>query len=413
MKIVIAPDSFKASLSAIDGAGALAEGILQVEGDWDLVMVPLADGGEGTLEALQSQGFTMAPYAVVDAHGAPITATMAVANTVAVIESAKACAFDPGASAKDAMRASSAGVGMLIRHAMDAGVEEILLAVGGTATSDGGVGMLRELGAQFLDAKGRDIGPGGAGLRDLDRVDLSALDPRIATTRIRLLADVENPFLGPTGAAAVFAPQKGVNPADVKELEKSFAHLATLVGPASAEIPGSGAGGGLGFAALAVLGATTESGATAIMELVGLEKELASADVVITGEGSFDDQSLHGKLTGTVLALATKHSVPSVVVCGVESLSNWDVLKDLSVVSVVPLSDQEPNQKKSMARAKELMVAAGRRLGQFLSVSEDPGFLSRVLSMQQGKAGTIAPPPEDYLLPLDSESDPTHHGDIH
>jgi glycerate kinase len=181
-----------------------------------------------------------------------------------------------------------------------------------------------------------------------------------------LLSDVDNALLGDEGAARVFAPQKGANAEGVKHLEEGLRNLSDLVDPATAHQAGSGAGGGLGFAAMAVLGAVQESGARVIMEKVDLEEHLATADLVVTGEGSFDDQSLNGKITGQVLAMAARHNVPSLVVCGVEALATRDVLADYTVISVIALSECEPDLTRSIANARALLVRAGERIGHLL-----------------------------------------------
>ena len=366
MKVLLAPDSFKSSLSAYECAAALAEGISSVDEGCEVVSLPLADGGEGTLDAFVAQGFERRTVEVIDSHGLPLQAFLALGPDVAVIESAQACAFRPGATPAEALRASSEGVGMLIRHALDAGVSEILLSVGGTSSSDGGAGMLQELGVRFTDASGGPLGPGGGALVDLRQVDLSGLDSRLGTIRLRLLSDVDNALLGDEGAARVFAPQKGANAEGVKHLEEGLRNLSDLVDPATAQQAGSGAGGGLGYAAMAVLGAVQESGARVIMDRVDLEEHLATADLVVTGEGSFDDQSLNGKITGQVLAMAARHNVPSLVVCGVEALATRDVLADYTVISVIALSECEPDLTRSIANARALLVRAGERIGHLL-----------------------------------------------
>ncbi|MFT6973922.1 MAG: glycerate kinase [Pontimonas sp.] len=366
MKVLLAPDSFKSSLSAQECAAALAEGIRSVDEGCVVMSLPLADGGEGTLDVLVSQGFVRRTVAAVDSHGLPLQASVALGPDVAVIESAQACAFRSGATAAEALSASSAGVGMLIHHALDAGVSEIVLSVGGTSCSDGGVGMLQELGARFTDASGEPLSLGGGALVDLRHVELSGLDPRLGTIRLRLLSDVDNALLGAEGAARVFAPQKGADAEGVKCLEEGFQTLSELIDSDAAHKAGSGAGGGLGYAAIAVLGAVQESGARVIMETVDLEEHVATADLVVTGEGSFDDQSLKGKITGHVLAMAARHNVPSLVVCGVEALATRDVLADYTVISVISLSDFEPDLTRSMANARALLVRAGEAIGNLL-----------------------------------------------
>ena len=369
MKIVIAPDSFKSSLSSQRCASALAKGILSVAPDCTVVSVPLADGGEGTVDSLVLQGFEAREGLAPDAHGVPRSVRSAWIGTTAVIESSQACVFVPGSSAEDALRASSNGVGVMMSAALDNNASEIMLTVGGTACSDGGKGMLEELGVSFLDVKGKPLAPGGGSLKDLASVELGGLDPRVSRISLRLLSDVVNPLLGPTGAAEVFGPQKGADASAVAELEQGLAKLASLLGSEKASSAGAGAGGGLGYAAMAALGASQESGALTMINLVGLEAHVKSADLVITGEGSFDSQSVNGKLTGQVLALAAGHGVPSIVVCGIESLSENDRGEHLTVDSVVPLSLWEPNRELSITNAETLMEKAGKHVGMLVSES--------------------------------------------
>jgi glycerate 2-kinase len=358
MKILIAPDSFKGSASATDTAAALAAGLSATLPGADLVEHPLADGGEGTLDVLLAHGATVHHTLVHDSFQTPITAAYATLGSSVVIESAQAFGFHAGATPADALRASSAGVGELILAALEHKPTDILLTVGGTSGTDGGVGMLHALGATFRDVKGAPLAPGGGSLSHLDTWDATGLDPRLMACRIRVLTDVNNPLLGPQGAATVFAPQKGANPAAVAVLEGGLAHLAACVSPEGATLPGAGAGGGLGFAAIAVLGASRESGAKAVMELSGFWDHLAGADVVITGEGSFDDQSLHGKTTGVVIDAAVSRGIPVVVVCGVSRLTT-----PLPGIQVIELSADQPSLQFSLDHAVELAQARGAQLG--------------------------------------------------
>lgn len=377
MRLLLAPDSFKSSLSSQECARALCRGILSVAPECEIASIPLADGGEGTIDALVSHGFEPRESLAPDAWGVMRRVRSAWRGGTAVIESSQACVFIPDATPSQALAASSTGVGVMVRSALDKGALEILLSVGGTASSDGGKGMLEELGIAFLDAEGRRLAPGGGSLRELSHVDIQGRDARFHTVPVRLLSDVSNPLLGSSGAAEVFAPQKGADAASVILLEEGLTRLASLVSPDVASSPGAGAGGGLGFAAMAVLGATQESGAQTMMGLVDLEAQLMGADLVITGEGSFDDQSLGGKLTGEVLGLAARHGVPCIVVCGVERLSSNDLLKNLTVHSVVPLSFWESNPKRSIANAEALMEKAGEHVGLLLSpsgVNAEPGL---------------------------------------
>lgn len=358
MKIVIAPDSFKGSLSATGVVEALAEGIRETAPGAVLTAQPLSDGGEGTLDVLAHHGFKIHRVTVPGSWGEPVVASFASRDGVVVIESAQAFGFLPGATPTQALEASSAGVGHLIKEALASGPTEILLTVGGTSGTDGGFGMLRVLGAIGLDDQGDAIGGGGGSLHNLDSVDLSGLDPRLVKTRLRVLTDVTNPLLGPTGAAAVFAPQKGADPAAVARLEGGLARLAALVGGEVAEGPGAGAGGGLAFGAMAALGASQESGAQAMMELTGVGAEMKGADLVVTGEGSFDAQSLGGKITGAVIERARSQNIPVVVVCGVSPMS-----AELSGVTVIEISVSAPSMQESIDHPALYLRKAGRTIG--------------------------------------------------
>jgi glycerate kinase len=368
VKIVIAPDSFKSSVSASECASALQEGLLSALPGAEVVAYPLADGGEGSLEVLVHHGFGRMTGEVRDAWGNASGAHWVRSGKVAVIESAQATQFRASASAVDSLTASSHGVGMLIMQALDAGVTEVSLMIGGTASTDGGIGMLQALGAHFSDHGGMELGPGGGSLRDLVSCDLSGLDERLKQVSWRLLSDVSNPLLGNAGAALMFAPQKGADPRAVSILEEGLERLATVMGPEAAHKPGGGAGGGLGFAAMVALGVEPESGARALVELVGADGDLATANLVITGEGSFDSQSVEGKLTGTIIERARHHGVPCIVVCGVNRWKEIGESEMLTSVRVLPLSDWEPDPVVSMVHARELLVQVGAFIGRELAL---------------------------------------------
>lgn len=362
MKIVLAPDSFKGSLSATKVASVLAEGIRDSAPEALIVSQPLSDGGEGTLEVLSHHGFDIHTVTVPDSWGNPVAASFALRDGTAVIESAQAFGFLPGATPTQALNASSVGVGALILEALAHEPTDILLTVGGTSGTDGGAGMLRSLGAVFLDAHGESVGSGGGALRALSSIVLSGLDPRLSRTRFRVLTDVTNPLLGPTGAAAVFGPQKGADQQGVDLLEQGLARWAALLGAAAASLPGAGAGGGLGFAALAALGATQESGALVMMELTGVDREMEDADLVVVGEGSFDAQSLGGKIAGVVMEQARSRSIPVVVVCGVSQM-----VDTIAGVTVIAISAIAPSIEESIKNPAVYLPDAGRRIGEMVS----------------------------------------------
>ncbi|MGY3025639.1 glycerate kinase [Pseudomonas lurida] len=324
MKIIIAPDSFKDSLSAEGVAQAIASGLAQVWPDAQLIQCPMADGGEGTVDSvlaacngqLRHQNVRGPLGAAVEAHWGWLAD-----SRTALIEMAEASGLQlvpPGQ--RDACKTSTYGTGELIRAALDAGAERIILAIGGSATNDGGAGAMQALGVQLFDAEGQALPPGGLALSRVATIDLGQLDPRLAQVRFDIAADVNNPLCGPHGASAIFGPQKGANPEQVQELDAALGHFAdhcaSVLPKDVRDEPGSGAAGGLGFAAKAFLGAQFRAGVEVVAELVGLDEAVRGADLVITGEGRFDAQTLRGKTPFGVARIAQRHNVPVIVIAG-------------------------------------------------------------------------------------------------
>lgn len=324
MKIVIAPDSFKDSLSAQGVAEAIALGLAQVWPDAQLVKCPMADGGEGTVESILAacEG-ELRRTSVRGPLGATVNATWGwlPQSHTAIIEMAEASGLQlvpPGQ--RDACISSTFGTGELIRAALDAGAQRVILAIGGSATNDAGAGAMQALGVKLLDAQNQSLVPGGLALAQLARLDLSGFDRRLADVRFDIAADVNNPLCGPHGASAIFGPQKGASPAQVEQLDQALGHFAELCAQALGrdvrDEPGSGAAGGLGFAAKAFLGAQFQAGVEVVAELVGLADAVKGADLVITGEGRFDAQTLRGKTPFGVARVAKQHAVPVIVIAG-------------------------------------------------------------------------------------------------
>ncbi|WP_430592021.1 glycerate kinase [Humidisolicoccus flavus] len=322
---VVAPDSFKGSASASEVAHAIAQGIRNALPRATVTELPFADGGEGTLDALlQTGSMTEHTVATSDALGRPITARLGIASdsSLAIIECAEANGL-PGVS--DAplrpLDATSYGVGALVRAALDAGCSELILCLGGSATTDGGAGMLSALGAKFLDRDGAELAPGGGALSSLDRIDLNGLDPRVFSTRWRFACDVTNPLVGERGAAAVFGPQKGANPEQVETLDRGLSVFSRLLEAHSTRDqaldrePGLGAAGGLALGPFALFNASLEPGSELVAETLGLQERVENADVVITGEGRFDEQSLHGKVVDAIRRY-TPAETPVIVFAG-------------------------------------------------------------------------------------------------
>ncbi|WP_425221349.1 glycerate kinase [Pseudomonas sp.] len=323
MKLVIAPDSFKESLSARAVAEAIAAGWARVYPDADLLLCPMADGGEGTVDALLSAtGGTLQQTRVSGPLGDPVEARWGLLQDAqAIIEMAEASGLHRVEPARrDVLAASSHGTGELIRAALDAGVRRIVLGLGGSATNDGGAGLLAALGVRFLDRAGQELALGGAALASLSQIDLTGLDTRLAQVEVMVAADVDNPLCGPRGASAVFGPQKGASSAQVEQLDAALAHyadvMAATLGEDLRDYPGVGAAGGLGFAARAVLRAVFRPGVELVAELSGLAAAVEGADLVITGEGRLDGQSLHGKTPVGVARIARAAGVPVIALAG-------------------------------------------------------------------------------------------------
>ena len=321
LRVVIAPDSFKGSVSAAHAAAAIAEGLRRVWSDADLRLVPLADGGEGTLDAVLSAGGQRLIARVSGAAGDGVDAAYGViAPDAGMIEVAQVAGLtDASAVARAVELRSTRGLGELMRRLLDSGIRRVMVGLGGSSTNDGGAGLLVGLGLKLFDADGRDVEPTPEGLEALARVDASGLDPRLASTRITIMSDVNNPLCGERGATAIFGPQKGVRPESVAEIDARLARFAALaekaVGRSAKDVPGAGAAGGLGFALL-LLGGELRSGAEVVADLLGLDTALEGADWLITGEGRTDRQTLLGKTPFVAARRAAAKGVPATLISG-------------------------------------------------------------------------------------------------
>lgn len=353
MKIVIAPDSFKDSLSAAEVARAIAQGIAEAMPGSCCVQCPMADGGEGTMEAIMAacEG-EVRQLTVRGPLGEPALARWGwlEATRTAVIEMAEASGLQLlGLAHRDACNSSTFGTGQMIADALDAGARRVILAIGGSATNDAGTGMLRALGLRLLDAAGSPVPLGGLALRQVASLDLAGLDPRLAEVQFEVAADVDNPLCGPRGASHIFGPQKGASPKQVMALDAALGHFADqcaqALGKDVRDEPGSGAAGGMGFGAKAFFGATFRPGVEVVAELTGLAEAIDGATLVITGEGRFDAQTLHGKTPFGVARLAQAKGVPVVVLAGTlgegyEQMYAHGVRAAFSIVSgPTPLED--------------------------------------------------------------------------
>lgn len=355
MRIVCAPDSFKHSLTAAEAAAAMARGVRAVWPDAEAVEVPLSDGGEGFTDAIaDALGARVVDIPVQDARGRPATGRLALAGDVAAFEMASASGLEAIADDdRDILASDTRGVGQLVRAALDAGATTLVIGLGGSATNDGGAGMLAELGVRFLDAGGRVLATTPAGLADLACVDATGLDPRLVDARVRVACDVDNPLLGERGASAVFGPQKGATtPELVTRLDATLARLAELSGHAAvADAPGAGAAGGLGFALLAFAGAELVPGIELVCDTVGFHDTVAGADLVLSGEGSIDAQTLSGKTPAGVADVAGAQGVP-VVLFGGRVAPDADALRaDGRVAAIVGITPDGQSLPQALANA--------------------------------------------------------------
>ncbi len=372
-RVLIAADKFKGSLTAVEVAERVTAGLRRGaprggEG-LRIAALPVADGGDGTVDAAVAAGFERREARVTGPLGAPVTAAYALRGTTAVVEMAEASGLrhlPKGVFAP--LTATTYGSGELLRAALDAGARTIVFGVGGSATTDGGAGMLSALGARFLREDGTPVAPGGGPLRDLATADLSGLDPRLAETETVLASDVDNPLTGPKGAAAVYGPQKGAGEDDVAALDAALAHyvrvLERAAGASAAEYalaPGAGAAGGIGFGALVGLGAAFRPGIEVMLDVLGFPAALEGTDLVITGEGSLDEQTLHGKAPAGVAAAARARGIEVVAVCGRLALAPA-ALGNAGIRRAYVLTDLEPDPARCIAEAGALLERAAERL---------------------------------------------------
>lgn len=370
MRILIAPDKFKGSLTAVEAAAAIAEGALRVYPDAVATQFPVADGGEGTLEAAVAAGYEERINAVVGPILAPIGAAWALRKDgngggTAVIETAQASGLahmEP--TPENSLRAHSYGCGQLIAAALDAGATEIVLGVGGSAMSDGGSGALRALGLKPLDAAGNVVPLGGGSLSDAVSLDASGLDPRLSAVTFRIAVDVQNPLYGSTGAAYVFGPQKGADDDAMEKLDAGLRNWASLLREATGRdvnVPGAGAAGGFPASFLAFTRATLEGGFALVAGLTGLDEQLKDADLVITGEGSMDSQSLTGKAPIALADAARERGIPVIVVAG-RILVTPEDLAEHGVVAAAQLLDVADSPEDAVANAGKYLAWATRQV---------------------------------------------------
>jgi len=364
MRVLLAPDKFKGSLTAAQVAAAVGAGISSVRPEASLVTVPVADGGDGTVAAARAAGFEEVPVRASGPTGQLVGTSWARSGPRAVIELADVSGLARLVDGRLApMDASSRGTGEVVAAAIDAGCTEVVLGIGGSACTDGGAGLVRALGARLLDVDGAEIGEGGGALARVARIDLSGL--RVDGARVTVACDVDNPLTGPAGAAAVYGPQKGATAEQVRKLDAALDRWASVVADATGEdhrdARGAGAAGGVGFAAIALLGAELRPGIELILELTCFHEALSEVDLVVTGEGALDTQTLHGKAPAGVAAAARASGVPVVAVCGRNTLSPA-VLRDAGIEASYSLLDLEPDLARCLADGPALLHRLGAQI---------------------------------------------------
>lgn len=377
MKIIIAPDSFKESATAAEIAAAMQRGVLAVCPQAETVLLPMADGGEGfSVAILSALGGQTRRVRVCGPLGEVIEAEYALVNDgrTAVMDMA-ACAgmmlLPP--EKRNPLHTTTCGVGQMLLDAVECGAQEILLGLGGSATVDGGCGMAQAIGAEFFDSKGRMEGPiCGGMLSQVQRIELNGIDERLSKIRIRAACDVVNPLLGPLGAARVYGPQKGADVAAVEKLEAGLARLAVMLPETFADFPGAGAAGGLGFGSVAFLGAGIEHGAELLMDACDFNAKLAGADLVLTGEGRMDGQTVHGKTCQAIARRAQNFGVPVLALVGSKG-PGIEKLNDL-FSAVFSICDGPINLSEAMRRVLELVEKqAGNATACFIAGKRSSG----------------------------------------
>lgn len=370
LKIVIAPDSFKGSISALDAAKAIEKGLadgLSASFAFTSVISPIADGGEGTLDALTDEAQRIS-VEVTSTNGKRIIAQYGAVDDTAIIEMARAAGLTlTPENERNAALATTFGVGEMILDALRGGCKNILLTVGGSGTNDGGCGMFASLGARFLDRNGNSFIPTGATLENICDIDLSQLDKRLFERRFIIATDVKNTLCGKSGATYVYARQKGADDVSIEQMERGMCHYASLLkekcGRDIANIEGCGAGGGLASPLLAFLGAEIRSGISAVLDTIGFDQLIKNADTVITGEGKIDAQSLYGKAICGVTEAAKRYGVP--VYCFVGCIEgDKDELLALGISDIYALSDIAPSTEYSMTHAAELLYTLGKNFAE-------------------------------------------------
>lgn len=381
MRILVAPQALKGSLTAAETGQAIKQGVHAILADAEITVIPVADGGEGTVQALvDAMGGQIVHTTVTGPRSTPVDAFLGLLSdrTTAVIEMA-ACAGLPliPPAQRNPLITTTYGVGELILFALERGYRHFILGIGGSATNDAGAGMAQALGAGLLTTQGTTLERGGAALITLAHIDTSTLDSRLADCTFRVACDVTNPLYGPEGASAIYGPQKGATPAMIEQLDAALTHFAAIVEQdlhrSVASFPGAGAAGGLGAGLLTFLGAQLEPGTRIIFDMLHLEDHIAYSDLIITAEGQIDAQTAYGKSISAIASLADKYTVPVLALAG-GLAEGHERLYDLGVTAIVPLPPGPITLQDSIQQAEQLTRAATARAMRIVQLGQNMKF---------------------------------------
>lgn len=376
MHILIASDSFKGCLSSLEVAQCIQTGIARILPDAQITTLPVADGGEGTMDAVVAAlGGRYRSLQVMGPMGQPVDAKYGLLpDGSAVIEMAQASGLPlVPLDQRNPYVATTYGTGQLIADAMEQGCRRILIGIGGSATNDGGSGMASALGVRFLDTKGEPLSPGGAALKYLETIDITNLDPRLSETEILVASDVTNPLCGPSGASVVYGPQKGCDAAMVETLDHALAHYGIKVeetfGRDFSKLPGAGAAGGLGAGLMAFCHGELHPGVDIVFSLLHMEKRVQQADLIITGEGRIDATSVNGKLISGIAALTSKYNKPLIAFTGSQG-PGFESVYNIGVQAIIPIPDAPLSLESSLFEASKLITNAAERTARLLQLGE-------------------------------------------
>jgi glycerate kinase len=370
MKIVVAPDSFKGSLTAIEVSVAIEQGIREVFPEAEVIKIPMADGGEGTVQCLvNATGGKILEEKVIGPLGDEVLAFYGILGDrkTAIVEMAAASGLTlVPENKRNPLITTTYGTGQLIKAALNQGCRKMIIGIGGSATNDGGAGMVQALGVKLLDQEGKEVGFGGGELKKIVKIDISCMDNRLSDIKVLVASDVNNPLCGPQGASRIYGPQKGATPETIEELDKSLSYFAELIkrdlNKDVKDIPGAGAAGGLGASLMAFLNAELRPGIEIMIEAVKLEQAIKDADLVITGEGKIDSQTIYGKAPIGVAKIAKKYNIPVVAVAAIIE-EDSQIFQSYGIDTLIKVS--EPPMRLSEIKAKKICLIK-RSIKQFL-----------------------------------------------